>query len=440
MQLHPDAGPIVLIGDPAAVFVQRPARVWRRDGFDVVIATSRIWQGPSLWPDGTRVCCVERQADWRTQREMRVLAPILEALECELDALDDPRRARAQERWGHDKALPSVAPVVWDGVSIASAVRELAPQAVFGQEAFAYGLATALSFGAPRGLMVWGGDVELFAHRSPVARALVRYALRSVDAVFTTSTALRERVTMDFGVGEAHCHLMALGVDRELFRPVDAATRAARRLALDLDPNRPVVASLRRHDPLWGSDVVLDAFAGIAEVRPDAQFLLIGGAGNDDRLGAALARAEAAGFRDRLSVIRGQIEQDAYARALQAADVGLSLSQWNEPLSWSVTQALACGLDVVAADWLGYQEASAAGASMDLVGATDAPAVVRLVAARLDADAGRHARVQANDRYLTAHQDESAGFAQVLNALSAAAPEVRAAASAWAAQAGRRSA
>jgi glycosyltransferase involved in cell wall biosynthesis len=408
-------GPVVVIGDPGAVFVQLNARVWRELGEDVVIATARLWQGPDVLPDGTPVLAVNRTIDPGLARETSLLVPILQAMEAELGRLPDPDRAEAQAGWGAGKALPSVVPIVTDALQIAEAVRALGPRLVFGHEATAYGLATALCFGCPRAIMVWGGDVQFFADASPVSRALARYCLQSVETVVVGSPGLSERAVSHFGVRPSRIVTFSFGVDRAGYRPPTAAERDEARRRLGLPSAVPVVTNLRRFDPYWGSDDALDAFVTVAALEPDAHFVLVGGTGNESRIAEARARAADAGLGDRLHVLAGQLPAETYRLVLRASDLGVSLTRWwDEPLSWSVLQAMATGLPVVTSGQRVYREAAASGAGIVPVDAGEPGETVRALAELLRDATRARALASSSAGYLEVHQDQAAAVAWLL--------------------------
>ncbi|MGE3276415.1 MAG: glycosyltransferase family 4 protein [Vicinamibacterales bacterium] len=400
-------GPLVVIGNPRTPFVQRPAQYWRRQGIDTIIVTARLGVPGGQLEDGTPVLDAAADVPPAVREELGLVGELLGGLEAELDVLAAAQHGAAVSAWGEDKPLPSIVPVVADAVAISRTVRRLHPRAVFGQEVFCYGLATALCHGVPRALMIWGGDIDIFAESNPLNLALTRYALRSVETVFAGSETVASKARERFGVPAGRVHPFSFGIDRSRFHRPGPAERSRIRQGLGLPADAAVVLNLRRLDPLWGADVVVAAGLRLLRERPDAALVLPGGIGNDERCETTRRLFEAAGLLDRVRILSGDLSLDRYAELLKAADVGLALAQWPEPRSMSVTQGMACGLPLVLADHPVWRDVQALGGDADLVPPADVDAVVGAVASLLADARRRDTLVNAGLAYVARHEDEA---------------------------------
>jgi phosphatidylinositol alpha-1,6-mannosyltransferase len=100
------------------------------------------------------------------------------------------------------------------------------------------------------------------------------------------------------------------GVDGERFRPLDPDERRESRVALGLDPDRPLVLGLSRLVPRKGFDVVIDAVTGLRDVQ-----LALAGAGRD------LGRLERRAIRSGADVtFLGRVPDDELPRLYGCAD------------------------------------------------------------------------------------------------------------------------
>ncbi len=410
---RPD-GPIVILGDPSTVFVQHPAKYWRRQGIETVIVSGRTTEPLARLEDGTPVIAAERRPTPLGDREWSILGPILGGVEDQLSTIEPERRRAVSNAWGPEKNVPSLAAAVRAGLVVSEVVRDLRPRAVLGQEAFWYGLATALSYGAPRTLVVWGGDVQLFAETSLLHHAMCRFALQSVESVAVCAAPIGTRVIEAFGVTEARVHPISFGVDTTLFAPRRGEARDRLRASLGLPQEALVITSVRRFDPLWGCQVVLEACLRAAEQSESAHFVFIGGAGNHERIEAARREVDGRGLASRFSYFEGNLQMAEFARLICATDVAISASGYTEPKSWSVLQAMAAGAAVVVGDQPAYREVAAAGADLALVDGSSPDAIADAVGALVRDVDRRQAMVSANINYIRDHEDERQQMARLL--------------------------
>ncbi|MGE3704331.1 MAG: glycosyltransferase [Vicinamibacterales bacterium] len=395
------------------MFVQAPVRYWRRLGIDAVIVTAR-WTGGATVSDGLPVVNAESIAPAAVARVIGDLHPFLRQVDALVEHQDPARSRRALETWGPAARQPSLIPPLQDAAYIAAAVDTLAPVCVLGQEAFAYGLATAWSRAPRKALVVWGADVLHYAETSDLAHDLVRQALHGVRYVVTNAApmvaALRER----FDVPPERIASLAWGVDRGIFHPPDARDRARIRARHGIPADAPVVMNLRRLLPHWNAATAWEAIARVMGARPDVHAVLLDGSDDPHMLERVERDAEGAGLRRRLIVHPGTASLDTVAELMSVADVSLSLVDSLEPLSWSVLQAAAVGSSLVIGDQPTYRDEEARGLAASFVPPCDAAQVVRAVLDLLDDLELRGQARTANDRYISLHHDHDRQMARLL--------------------------
>ncbi len=202
---------VVVIGDPASVFVQTPVRFWRERGVDAVILTAR-WTGGrhrGRRPPGRHRRIAGAAVDG-VGRAGGVLAP--RRRQCE-----HPRRGpgpcprTALQAWAHTAVPPSIAPPAHDALLIAAAADALDPVCVFAHEAFAYGLAASACTAPRRALMAWGADVLQYARMTDITHALVRQALHGVHYVLTNATTMEDALHERFDLPRARMARISYG-------------------------------------------------------------------------------------------------------------------------------------------------------------------------------------------------------------------------------------
>jgi len=231
---------------------------------------------------------------------------------------------------------------MWHSVrrSLLRVAGEFRPQAILSQWADPDGT-TAVRLGRrlgiPSGVIVGGSDVLLMV-QDPRRRAVVARTLQSAQAVFAVSQDLREK-TIALGVDPQRVHVVYRGVD-EAFSP---GSREEARRRLDLPVEGEMVLWVGKMVPVKGLEVLLDAFARVAQARPQASLVLVGGG---PRRGAVEQQIRALGLQDRVRLM-GLIESERLPDWYRAADV-TALSSHSEGIPNVLRESLACGTPYVA--------------------------------------------------------------------------------------------
>lgn len=159
--------------------------------------------------------------------------------------------------------------------------------------------------------------------------------------------------------------------------------RAGLRRRLELE-GAPVVGMVSTFQPSRRHALALDAFAVLANLRPDARLVLVG----DGGLGGDLRRRVAELSLKRRVKFEGYRSGDAFVRRLQALDVVWILGLGNDWSARAAAQAKACGVRVVAVD---------EGALSVWADALVEPTVDALVGATLSDERREVPRMEVND-------------------------------------------
>lgn len=393
----------LIIGNPASVFPQELAAIWRSRGLDTGIVT-RYWSGGAQLDDGTPVFAADALG---SDAQRRMLA----ALEQRLDRWESALIRRQRRRY--DRALdggnwyePTVTPAIVNGIAIARLVRRLRPDFVLGQEAFSFGLATAWCWGIPRVLMPWGGDIFMYCDTTTAAFTAVKHALRGVDLITTGAVASVPYIASRFGVPRERIHYSGCWrLDREMFKPALPGESDRIRARFGIPSAAFVVMNMRRFLPAWGSDVALDAFIRFARAEPSAFFVVLGGGGTESYTRQACLRLEGEGLAARFLVIEGQCSLSDCADLMKVAQVTVSLIRKRDMRSGSVLQAIACGGAPVISDQEEYRLMEADGFRAKFVSGTNPDEVFRSLQEYCHNAQERQAIVDANHSYLANHED-----------------------------------
>ena len=137
-------------------------------------------------------------------------------------------------------------------------------------------------------------------------RRLWAWMLREADAVVACSEGLRDEVTAEYGLPPGTVTTIHNGIDPERVERVRASG------AEEAPAERPYLCNVGTFEPKKAHDVLLDAFARVAAVRPDLDLVLIGRSGETSD--ATRARIDELGLAERVRML----ENVEHARTLAA--------------------------------------------------------------------------------------------------------------------------
>lgn len=166
------------------------------------------------------------------------------------------------------------------------------------------------------------------------------------DCVMASTPAEAAELLEHYGADPNRLCTSPPGVDHRVFRP--GSQRSARR-RLGLGPG-PVVLFVGRIQPLKGVDLLVEAFARIEKIHPEATLLVVGGPSGPkghSELVALRHRAFVLGVLSRLKFY-GPLPHGLLADLYRAADVVVVPSR-TESFGLVAAEAQACGTPVVAA-------------------------------------------------------------------------------------------
>lgn len=267
-------------------------------------------------------------------------------------------------------------------------LRKIKPDLVHAGPIQTCALIAALAGSRPLLSMSWGYDLMRDAERNRWWKWATRYALRRSDFLATDAAVTRERA-IAYGFDPNKTVVFAWGVDLERFRLKAWAQNSEGAFTLLCN---------RSWEPLYGVDVLARAFVKVAQARPDASLLLLGGGSQGSMIRQIIERG---GAGERVT-FAGQISQKDLPRYYHMADLYISPSHFDGS-SVSLMEALACGLPCLVSDIPGNREWVREGENGWLFRDGDDEALAaKILAAQADRGSfpklGKKARATAEDR------------------------------------------
>jgi glycosyltransferase involved in cell wall biosynthesis len=183
--------------------------------------------------------------------------------------------------------------------------------------------------------------------RTALFRSLYRHVIDDVitrpQHVIFIDTPTYETYSRRYPKHRNRFTLCSPSVNLDVFRPPDAASRIARRVALGIPINAPVILAVGRLSWVKGLDLLVQTLPAIRRSTPDVRLLIAGDGEERPALEALVAELELSSAVTFL----GQQLEEAMPDLYGAADV-LALPSRSESFGMVVLEALACGTPVVA--------------------------------------------------------------------------------------------
>jgi phosphatidylinositol alpha-1,6-mannosyltransferase len=232
-----------------------------------------------------------------------------------------------------------------------SLAREVGAEVVFLDPMVPLGVIGPKLRAAPYVVVAHGAEITVYG-RIPGTRAAGRQVLRNAAGVVAAGE-FAARAAARVAGRPLPTLVVPPGVDPGRFRPLDPEERRATRIALDLDPDAPLVVGVSRLVPRKGFDVLLEAVAGL-----DGVHVAIAGAGRDaNRLERHARRL------DGRAHLLGRIDDAVLPKLYGCADVFAMVcrDRWGgleaEGFGIVFLEAAACGVPSVAGRSGGSHEA-----------------------------------------------------------------------------------
>jgi len=255
----------------------------------------------------------------------------------------------------NDLSWPDNQPVWsnWHGWQIgirylADILEDIQPDLVHAGPVQGPALITALSGFHPLVTMSWGSDILLKARRSPWMQFATRVTLENTD-IFLGDCQAVVNEAVQLGVPLEKVVRFPWGVDLNHFSPANGKLKGkALRKSLGWESNFVVLCN-RSWAPIYGVDLLAEAFKGAVKENDQLRLLLIGDGPQADHIKQILAPVA-----DKVN-FQGWLVREDMPAAYYAADLFVSPS-YCDGSSISLLEALACERPVLVSDIPGNLE------------------------------------------------------------------------------------
>jgi glycosyltransferase involved in cell wall biosynthesis len=228
--------------------------------------------------------------------------------------------------------------LLWD---LKRVIREIKPDLIQAGPLQRSAFLVALAGFRPLLSMSWGYDLIIDAQRNALWRWATRYTLQCSATMLGDSKVIRE-LAVSFGMPHERIVTFPWGTDLEHFSPpADPRTQNGAFTLL----------STRSWEPIYGVDLIANAFVQTARQRPELRLVMLGNGSQATLLRQIFLRA---GLVDRVS-LPGQVRHADLPRYYRSADLYLSASH-SDGTSISLLEAMACGCPALVSDIPGNRE------------------------------------------------------------------------------------
>lgn len=229
-------------------------------------------------------------------------------------------------------------------------IRETNPDVVHAGPIQGPAYLAALAHARPLLAMSWGFDLMKIAQKNTLTKWITRYTLSHSAMLAVDCQAVKDQATR-FGADPANIVIFPWGVDLEVFSPL-AGIAKGNELRHQLGWGEQfVILGTRTWEPMYGMDVLAEAFSMAAAKEPQLRLILVGQGSQEQKIRAILQEG---GVIDRVW-FAGRVEQADLPGFYCAADLYVSPSHVDGS-SISLLEALACGRPVLVSDIPGNQE------------------------------------------------------------------------------------
>lgn len=207
------------------------------------------------------------------------------------------------------------------------------PDLVHAHYATSFGLLGALSGHHPYVISAWGSDIFSFPKSSILHQSLLKWILERADLLCSTSQIMAQEMSLYISKDKV-LEIIPFGVDVERFAP-----------RTDPKPEKPVTFGVAKYFyAIYGLDLLLQAFARVAEHHPGEVRLRLAGDGpekeNLKRLASELHIEEEIDWV-------GTLPNDQVADFYRSLEVVVIPSR-QESFGVTAVEGAACGLPVIA--------------------------------------------------------------------------------------------
>ena len=268
-------------------------------------------------------------------------------------------------------------------LSLRQVLRQVQPDLVHAGPIQTCGFFTALAGFKPMLLMSWGSDILTVREMNVIRRWLTRFTIRRAAVVAADCLAVRDMVVKLAGYPVDKIIVFPWGVDLNQFTPAPSPLGLRQKFGWE---NNKIIISTRSFEPIYGTEVFLEAAKEVVTRAPQARILMLGGGSLQPKVNAFITQHH---LEHAIRLV-GRVQHDLLPAYFNEADLYVS-SSYSDGTSISLLEAMACRLPVVVTDLPSNREWVTPGVNGWLVPAGDAVALTSAILEALaDGDKARN--------------------------------------------------
>ncbi len=201
-------------------------------------------------------------------------------------------------------------------------------------------------------ITVHGGDINILAKRNEIVFRLCKLSLDKADALIAVSEDIKRKLTEHFDVDENKIHVTNMGVDTEIFKPLD---KAECREKIGFNKDKKMILFVGNLIPRKGVVYLIEAINLIKSYGIDKiECILLGSKVDKKYVNSLYEKSRSSKIDDIIRFI-DPVPYDEVALWMNAADIFVLPSQ-EEPFGLVALEALACGTPTIATAVGGLKE------------------------------------------------------------------------------------
>ncbi len=324
----------VILGNASSVFVRELAMNWRSQGLEPIIVTKEKTSERTL-SDGTPIITSNNSnKSWMRAKVSEYLFTFEYLLNKYYNKFlhinDNGKYYYTYE-------------IILSSKQLTKICQSYQPLFVFGQEAYVYGLATALCKNTKRIIFPWGHEIFEYDKNSPLVKWLIKYNLINSDLIIPTSRQGAKYIVRKYHIDQRKVMSLSWGVNRNLFHPSNEIDRVKILRKYGVPEKALIFSSPRKFFKKWGCFIALDVFIRLAKENPNYYFFMAGGKDVGVDVDTAMNILRNEGLEKRIKIFSDEISKVEMAEILSVSSYSFSLVLTQDMRSATILEMAASG-------------------------------------------------------------------------------------------------
>jgi len=234
-------------------------------------------------------------------------------------------------------------------------IKQIAPDILHGHYVASFSTMAAHTGYTPLILSAWGSDVFQFGLRSGLHKRWVAANFRKAVAITTTSQHMRDTLVQEFGVDPTKIYTFSWGIGSVFFEEFTEEEIDAFRRNHNIPEGRTYILSPRHLAPIYGNDIIIDAFGMLSDCFPDIHLLCMNGSDDKHYKAKMLRRVAELGIENRVTFMPRLPSDRDVAMLFTLSPVFVSIPE-SDQRAITILEGMACGSIPVLGDLEPYHE------------------------------------------------------------------------------------